>query len=109
MEFFPATPAVTMWLINVHSLELESHHFHNTKVEYAILSHTWGAEEVSFQEWNAVSRWRKSGAQGHQTDMVGDIAINDVLAKSGFQKILRCCEQARRNGIQLAWVDTCCI
>ena len=41
--------------------------------------------------------------------MVGDIAINDVLAKSGFQKTLRCCEQARRNGIQLAQVDTCCI
>jgi hypothetical protein len=57
--------------------------------EYAILSHTWGAdtEEVTFQDlMNGTSR-----------------------DKSGYKKICFCGEQARRDGLQYFWVDTCCI
>ena len=39
-----------MWLINAFSLSLEL--FYGDDIpSYAILSHTWGAEEVSFQEF----------------------------------------------------------
>jgi len=39
-----------MWLINAFSLSLEP--FYGDDIpSYAILSHTWGAEEVSFQEF----------------------------------------------------------
>lgn len=57
--------------------------------EYAILSHTWGAdtEEVTFQ------------------DLVNDAG----KGKSGYGKIWFCGEQARRDGLQYFWVDTCCI
>ena len=55
---------------------------------YAILSHTWVAgEEVVYEEL-------KNGAG---------------KGKSGYHKIRFCGEQARRNGLQYFWVDTCCI
>ena len=57
---------------------------------YAILSHTWGQEEVTFQEMCST-------------------VITDLAIKSGFQKILQCCKQSMRMGIEYTWIDTCCI
>ncbi|KAF2741765.1 HET-domain-containing protein, partial [Sporormia fimetaria CBS 119925] len=57
---------------------------------YAILSHTWGAkkdEEVTFD----------------------DLADNAGREKPGYKKIQLCGEQAKRDGLQFFWVDTCCI
>jgi hypothetical protein len=54
---------------------------------YAILSHTWGLEEVSFQ----------------------DLMHGTGKSKLGHNKIRFCGEQARRDGLQYFWVDTCCI
>jgi len=55
--------------------------------KYAILSHTWEEEEVSFSDMQK---------DGHQ-------------AKKGFEKIRMTCKLAADAGIQYAWVDTCCI
>jgi hypothetical protein len=57
--------------------------------KYAILSHTWGAdtEEVTFQ----------------------DLMDGTGKSKAGYSKISFCGEQARRDGLQYFWVDTCCI
>ncbi|KAH8656100.1 heterokaryon incompatibility protein-domain-containing protein, partial [Tricladium varicosporioides] len=56
---------------------------------YAILSHTWGAdtEEVTYR------------------DMIDGTGKNKV----GYEKIRFCGEQARRDRIEYFWVDTCCI
>jgi hypothetical protein len=54
---------------------------------YAILSHTWGLEEVSFL----------------------DLVNGSGASKAGYQKILFCGEQAARDGLRYFWVDTCCI
>lgn len=54
---------------------------------YAILSHRWGPDEVTLQEFN---------------DGTG-------LGKSGYHKIRFCGEQAWRDGLSYFWVDTCCI
>ena len=57
---------------------------------YAILSHTWGAdkeEEVTFE----------------------DLAKNAGKDRPGYKKIQLCGEQAKRDGLQYFWVDTCCI
>jgi hypothetical protein len=54
---------------------------------YAILSHTWGLEEVTFK----------------------DMMERNGTSKTGFDKIRFCGEQARRDGWQYFWVDTCCI
>ena len=57
--------------------------------EYAILSHTWGAdtEEVTYR------------------DLINGTGKN----KFGYEKIRFCGEQARRDGLHNFWVDTCCI
>jgi hypothetical protein len=57
--------------------------------EYAILSHTWGAdtEEVTYR------------------DLIDGAGKNKV----GYEKIRFCGEQARRDGLHYFWVDTCCI
>ncbi|KAH6707609.1 hypothetical protein BKA61DRAFT_420165, partial [Leptodontidium sp. MPI-SDFR-AT-0119] len=54
---------------------------------YAILSHRWEAEEVTFK------------------DLIDGTGKN----KAGYKKIRFCGEQAGRDGIQYFWVDTCCI
>jgi hypothetical protein len=54
---------------------------------YAILSHTWGPEEVTFK----------------------DMMEGNGASKTGFDKIRFCGEQARRDYLQYFWVDTCCI
>ncbi|KAJ4326759.1 hypothetical protein N0V84_002880, partial [Fusarium piperis] len=76
-----------MRLINAYTLAFEV--FQGNKIpRYAILSHTWGEEEVTIQEW---------------TDQTS------LSNKSGFKKIVATCEQARRDGYDYAWVDTNCI
>jgi Cdc6-like AAA superfamily ATPase len=56
---------------------------------YAILSHTWGAdeEEVTF----------------------ADIVNGGGTAKPGYEKIRLCGEQARQDRLDYFWIDTCCI
>lgn len=75
-----------MWLINTTTLELEE--FFGTIPPYAILSHTWGAGEVSFQDFKVLST---------------------ASLKPGFAKIRGTCEQAIKDKLQYCWVDTCCI
>ncbi|KAI9150707.1 heterokaryon incompatibility protein-domain-containing protein [Paramyrothecium foliicola] len=77
-----------MWLINVNSYELKSFLDLKKRPQYAILSHTWGEEEVSFQEIKTLDQAR---------------------LKNGFRKIIYCCQQAKKDGYSWAWVDTCCI
>ncbi|KAK3934636.1 vegetative incompatibility protein HET-E-1 [Diplogelasinospora grovesii] len=79
-----------MRLINAASLEVEV--FHGSSIpNYAILSHTWGIEEASFQEWTKrLTRLRKTW-------------------RPGFSKVIACCKQARHDGLPYVWVDTVCI
>lgn len=74
-----------MWLMNVETRQLEK--FFNNTPPYAILSHTWGKEEVSFQDLER---------DGHQKML-------------GYTKIEGCCHQAKQDGLPWVWVDTCCI
>lgn len=75
-----------MRLINTSTLDLELF-FGKAVPDYAILSHRWNEEEVSFQD------------------------LQDGKGKNmaGYSKIGRCCAQARSDGWQYAWIDSCCI
>ncbi|KAH7407823.1 heterokaryon incompatibility protein-domain-containing protein [Cadophora sp. MPI-SDFR-AT-0126] len=55
--------------------------------EYAILSHTWEADEVTYKDFE----------DGTGKD------------KTGYKKIRFCAEQAAYDSLQYFWVDTCCI
>ncbi|KAH6989086.1 heterokaryon incompatibility protein-domain-containing protein [Ilyonectria sp. MPI-CAGE-AT-0026] len=76
-----------MRLINTTTFELEEY-FGSNIPKYAILSHAWGNEEVSFQDWANPTR---------------------RIAKAGYLKIDSACRQARRDGLDYLWVDTNCI
>lgn len=73
-----------MRLLNATTLNLVQ--FTRDIPTYAILSHTWGDQEVSFQE----------------------IELPERDKKKGFAKILGCCAQAVEDSIEWVWIDTCC-
>ncbi|KAH8200784.1 hypothetical protein TruAng_005021 [Truncatella angustata] len=75
--------------------------------DYAILSHTWGRDEVTFQEWEQV---HPSGAIKGQCPHTSKSEYTvEIRNKSGYMKILGACEQARRDDIRYIWCDTNCI
>jgi hypothetical protein len=75
-----------MRLIDVKTLQLTE--FSSVQVpKYAILSHRWDSEEVSFQ----------------------DMSQPKTFGKRGFAKIQSACWHARMKGYSYLWVDTCCI
>ncbi|GAP82993.2 putative HET domain-containing protein [Rosellinia necatrix] len=68
---------------------------------YAILSHTWGDEEVTLQELQSLSRGRWSRAISQ--------SASAIQAKQGFAKIRNAAALAAKNGYHYIWIDTCCI
>ncbi|THU95472.1 HET-domain-containing protein [Dendrothele bispora CBS 962.96] len=55
---------------------------------YAILSHTWGEEEVTFKD-------------------IQDLWV--AKRKAGWSKVKNACAYARRYHFEWIWIDTCCI
>ncbi|KAH8905735.1 HET-domain-containing protein [Coniochaeta sp. PMI_546] len=76
-----------MRLINTKTLVL--HEFIEGDIPpYGILSHTWGPEEVTFQDW---------------------LYIEKIKAMTGYVKITAVCWQATQDALDWIWVDTNCI
>ena len=79
-----------MRLINTSTLALEEFSgLDNKTPTYAILSHTWGDQELSLQEWLHPSR--------------------STIEKQGYNKILGVCAVALASGFAYVWIDTTCI
>ena len=76
-----------MRLINIRTFRLEEF-FRLDAPPYAILSHTWGTEEVLFTDMADRSEARK---------------------KSAYAKFKGSCKLARNQGYKYIWIDTCCI
>jgi hypothetical protein len=55
--------------------------------QYAILSHRWEDDEVSFE----------------------DMQNGNAKQKKGYVKIQQTCQQAVKDGYAYVWIDTCCI
>ena len=60
---------------------------------YAILSHTWGDQEVTYKD---LQSYEDTGGFAEQL-------------KEGSRKIEFCAEQAKRDGLSHFWIDTCMI
>ncbi|KAI1806533.1 HET-domain-containing protein [Daldinia bambusicola] len=81
-----------MRLINTATKELEEFFDDSIPSKYAVLSHRWGNDEVTFQEW------------------IRNLSdLSKLSSRQGYRKIASCCEQAREDDIEWVWVDTCCI
>lgn len=74
-----------MWPVDSSRLQLQ--HFLDPLPPYAILSHTWGDGEVTFQYFRA----------GLATE------------SPGYEKILYSYQQAVFDKLEWVWVDTCCV
>ncbi|KAK4032106.1 HET-domain-containing protein [Parachaetomium inaequale] len=77
----------------LHTTKLQLVEFQNQDIlpsaipPYAILSHTWAEEEVSFQD------------------------VQQGLAQSqrGYERVAGACALAVQDGFEYLWIDTCCI
>jgi Heterokaryon incompatibility protein (HET) len=79
---------VAMRLLDSSTFQFEE--FLGTDIPpYAILSHTWSTQEISYDEMLS------PGLETRQ--------------KVGYLKIQSCCRIAKERGLSYAWVDSCCI
>ncbi|KAI1130612.1 heterokaryon incompatibility protein-domain-containing protein [Nemania abortiva] len=79
-----------MRLLNAKSRQIHNFTSSEDINEFAILSHTWGAGEVTLQDWES-------------------LPTADLELKEGYRKINYCCKQALEDGYEWVWIDTCCI
>lgn len=77
-----------MRLLDVKSLQLEEFVTQRAP-KYAILSHTWEDEEISFKEMSDLP--------------------SESRTKKGYKKIIATCRVALQDGYDYVWIDTCCI
>jgi Heterokaryon incompatibility protein (HET) len=72
----------------LHTLTYDVKVFVNNVPLYAILSHTWGDEEVTFQDITVA--YKRSSLKG-------------------WSKVANACCRAAADGWEYIWIDTCCI
>jgi hypothetical protein len=111
-----------MHLLNVFTGRLEEY-FGSQIPSYAILSHTWGLEEVTFLDIQNISSGHPNSSTGtatdHQAHALSDSSTErkifeavhppSVQRKSGYAKIRYACRQAILDSHTYVWIDTCCI
>ncbi|KAB5566995.1 heterokaryon incompatibility protein-domain-containing protein [Coniochaeta sp. 2T2.1] len=124
-----------MRLINTTTLELEE--FPGLVPSYAILSHTWGKEEVTLQDLREAHKHRnilnlysslsrgyprltpspgdasstplRTAPLGHANTWPSTSSPNQPHTPLGFYKILHASLRGQSDGLSYLWVDTCCI
>ena len=108
-----------MRLLHARTLEFEV--FHDDQIpQYVILSHTWGDEEVSYQEMRFLQQYNALPAELEE-DIIFVAAMKmsvglDILldsraieSRTGYSKIQEMANIAREKGMDYFWIDTCCI
>lgn len=63
--------------------------YDNDRTSYAIVSHRWGNEEITFQDAQELA------------------SRPDLKQRKGYRKIKGACEQCRTANLRYAWIDTC--
>ena len=85
LTFITTSNVCTMRLLDTETLIL--HEFESEIPEYAILSHRWQQQEITFK----------------------DVTKRRNLHAASWDKIRQCCSFVRKIGIDWVWIDTCCI
>ncbi|KAJ1324376.1 HET domain-containing protein [Microdochium nivale] len=124
-----------MFLLNVDTRVLEQFAEGNIP-GHAILSHTWGSDEATFEDYRHGNRPETPTAAGtppvsqqHHARHWYDRRYKKIrstksvrprraaelqrrkspLPGAGHAKIDACCRTAKADGFQYVWIDTCCI
>ena len=96
-----------MRLLETATFKLKSFFDHQLR-PYAILSHTWGEDEITFEEVQlenttyALNSTKQRIVNGESIFWLTDI-------KKGILKIAGCAAQAEKDGFDYIWCDICCI
>ena len=93
-----------MWLINSASSQLKNFISDDDTPSYAILSHTWGDEEVTFQHWQAA--YSSETQFGALPDDWKKRNLDNLQSMAGYDKVAMCQKEALKNSIEWIWVDT---
>lgn len=108
-----------MRLLDCDTLEFKT--FNETELpEYAILSHTWGNEEVNYQEMRWLQKLQTIPEELRSSPLCQLLLNSDsgarlpateesITARAGYRKIRKTASKAKRAGCQYFWIDTCCI
>src|ERR1700753_4398223 len=93
-----------MRLLN-KALEFAEFHDEDTTPHYLILSHTWGKEEVIYQD---LLKWQENAIIN---TVDGEFKVRQSIEKmAGFQKIRQMAKfVSRHETVKYFWIDTCCI
>lgn len=79
-----------MRLLNISSGRLELFDSVEVAPPYAILSHTWGEREITFEDIESLNQ-------------------SELQKCKGYKKIFNAATIARTHSLSYLWVDTCCI
>lgn len=83
-----------MRLLNTESLELSRPYVPGKVPDYAILSHRWSTEEVTFADISSTPILHPQ---------------SQTRTKKGFAQIQGVCKLALNDGYTWIWIDSCCI
>ncbi|KAF5363018.1 hypothetical protein D9758_012654 [Tetrapyrgos nigripes] len=93
----------------LHTRTLRVQEFFTYIPRYAILSHTWEDEEVTFQDIQNIATLADT-CNGRQ------LTFDDIRAflppaqlKKGYTKVVQACVRARNSAFDWIWIDSCCI
>lgn len=78
-----------MRLLDVNTWRLHDFDAEESRPQYAILSHIWGKEEVTYKQWEKMSAGKL-----------------DVSTLEGYRKIRQFGDKARQDGFEWVWIDT---
>lgn len=112
-----------MWLLDTSITQLKFFTSPETAPPYAILSHVWSKDEVSFQDLRRVLEERTSKQEeGEHHDFDAGESRFEAgenhpqseedgaeLRRRVGKKVWNLCETARKEGLRWVWADMCCI
>ncbi len=94
-----------MRLINAGEMKLHEFLSDESTPKYAILSHTWENQEVSYLDFLYLT----SDVPYAAGSIVQALLRSPSRDSAGYQIIEACCRLARSRGIDWVWIDSCCI
>ncbi|KAI6137285.1 heterokaryon incompatibility protein-domain-containing protein [Pisolithus sp. B1] len=110
VDYFAGSHALRMKLLHVGNVLKREEDIQHTGVEYDVIKEL-GDKTMRYAILS--HRW-KDGSEVTYKEMIGLTKMDErkkveVRKRSGYQKIIKCCEQAMKDDFEWLWIDTCCI
>jgi hypothetical protein len=77
--------------------------------KYAILSHTWGDDEVTYEHVRGPTAFERKLYSNDSGTTYENIRDQNVRERKAYSKVVGAMRQAASDGHEYIWIDTCCI